>query len=96
MKTPSKKPYTINPERHEVWIGTKEVKLAPKEFDLLVALDSTRVTMTRDELGSILWPGKKPPKCFRTVDQHLARLRRKMRPVNVVSTVTNRGYKITL
>lgn len=90
---PSNLSYRIVADRHEIWIGKKEVKLAPKEFILLSALHASQKTMTRQELASIIWPGKKPPKCTRTIDQHLARIRRKMWP-GVVLTVPTVGYKI--
>jgi len=86
--------------RHEVIIcedgaPIKEVFLAPKEFDILLLLTKSGQTMSRDQITKALWPKRKNPKDTRAIDQHISRARRKLRPVDVITTVPARGYKIT-
>lgn len=82
--------------RQEVFIvvdgkPTREVHLSPKEYDILLALTKSGQTMGRDLLGKVIWGKKKMD--TRTIDQHIARLRRKLK-VRVIDTVPGRGYKV--
>ncbi len=90
-KTPS---FRIVADRHEVYVGTREVKLAPKEWDILALLKANPKTHSREEIIDAIWPDGTIDES-RTVDQHVARLRRKMRPVIAVITVATKGYKIS-
>ena len=77
-------------------VPLREVRLAPKEWDLLMVLTKSPKgnTMSRTDIAKTLWKGRNRPKDARTVDQHVARLRYKLRPALVILTVPTRGYKI--
>ena len=87
----------IDRERFEVTVGGRPVDLTPKEFELLATLVAApgRV-FRRDELLDVVWgrDGFVEP---RTVDVHMARLRRKFSAARVpapgVETVRGVGYR---
>jgi len=87
----------IDRSRFEVRMQGTLVRLTPREFELLAALVGTpgRV-FGRDELLDIVWgrDGFVEP---RTVDVHMARLRRKFRAVKLqepgIETVRGVGYR---
>jgi len=86
---------TIDRARYRVHVGKKEVFLAPKEIDLLFALmDADGKPVSRKDLAAKLyepdWAGAID---HRAIDQHIARLRRKIKPVSAVRTVVGRGYQ---
>jgi DNA-binding response OmpR family regulator len=70
----------IDPSRREVTVGGRPVKLANKEFALLLALaaDPTRV-FSKEELLRDVW-GFRSMGRTRTLDSHASRLRRKLDP----------------
>jgi DNA-binding response OmpR family regulator len=70
----------IDPLRHKVTVGDRDIQLAKKEFTLLRALasDPTRV-FTKEELLRDVW-GFRSPGRTRTLDSHASRLRRKLDP----------------
>jgi DNA-binding response OmpR family regulator len=80
----------IDPARHKVTIGDREVHLAKKEFILLRALasDPTRV-FSKDELLRDVWGLKAPAGKTRTLDSHASRLRRKLDPDDEKKYVIN-------
>lgn len=85
----------INEPRYEVMIDGKEVHLAPKEYDILLLLKKKNVTMSREDLMASLWKGPSATSPdTRTVDQHIARLRRKIGR-EFITTVPSRGYKFS-
>ena len=71
---------TVDPARREVRIAGELVRLANKEYELLLALasDPTRVH-TKQELLRDVW-GYRAAGRTRTVDSHASRLRRKLDP----------------
>lgn len=79
----------IDKARREVFVGDRRVFLSPKEFDLLVALETSKAIATRANLRREL---KISGNGDRVVDQHVSRLRKKLK-VPVVETVTLHGYK---
>ena len=82
----------VDIEKHEVRVKGKEVELMPKEFQLLVALiNSGGKCMTRPVLMKQVW-GVDAQLETRTIDQHVARLRKKIGP-NSIETVSGYGYK---
>lgn len=88
----------IDAERREVYAGKKEVFLAPKEFSILSILaQADGRVISREELIEKIWSNKNPPADSRTIDQHVARLRRKLEiwPTPVV-TVPSFGYKLKI
>jgi DNA-binding response OmpR family regulator len=87
----------IDRKRREVALDGKPVDLTPTEFDLLWLLASNRgVVFTRKDIVKHLW-GYDDPGFSRSIDTHVARLRKKVerdpsRP-EFIRTVTGIGYK---
>ena len=84
-------------DRHEVRVKGKPTKLAPKEFAILkLLIEANGKVLSRDHLLERIWGHEKDMEIdTRTVDQHIARLRRKLgAEADRVSTVTNFGYQI--
>jgi len=78
---------------HEVQVKGTPVELTTREFDLLAALLShVNVVMHRDRLIEIVWGGEYPGGT-RTVDVHVAQLRRKLGEPDLIKTVHGVGYK---
>jgi DNA-binding response OmpR family regulator len=71
----------IDPARHKVMVGDREVRLAKMEFTLLrvLASDPTRV-FSKDELIRDVWGLRPQSSKTRTLDSHVSRLRRKLDP----------------
>jgi DNA-binding response OmpR family regulator len=86
---------TIDSGRREVRVGSHEVQLAPKEFDLLwELLDHRGLVLTRDQLLERVW-GYTFAGDTRTVDVHVRQLRRKLGEACPVVTVWGVGYKVS-
>lgn len=84
-------------ERHEVRAGGKPVRLAPKEFTLLkLLIEANGKVLSRDQLLHMVWGHDEGLELdTRTVDQHVARLRRKLgAQAKRIETVPNFGYKL--
>jgi DNA-binding response OmpR family regulator len=73
-------PLTVDPATRQVSVAGRDVKLANKEFELLVALaaEPARV-FTKEELLRDVW-GFRSVGRTRTLDSHASRLRRKLDP----------------
>jgi DNA-binding response OmpR family regulator len=85
----------IDAGRREVKIGDEEIKLAPKEFDLLwELLDHRGLVLTRDQLLERVW-GYTFAGDTRTVDVHVRQLRRKLGEASPIVTVWGVGYKVS-
>jgi DNA-binding response OmpR family regulator len=73
--------------------GGERVDLAPKEYDLLIALaDRQGAVATRLELMREVW-GYSEAVISRTIDTHIAELRRKLGPRHIL-TVRKVGYRL--
>jgi DNA-binding response OmpR family regulator len=87
----------IDTAAREVRVAGSAVALSAKEFSLLAALacDPTRV-FTKDELLRAVW-GLHEPHRTRTLDSHVARLRRKLaeQGVQAVVNVWGVGYRLS-
>ena len=84
----------IDAGRREVKVGDEEIKLAPKEFDLLwELLDHRGLVLTRDQLLERVW-GYTFAGDTRTVDVHVRQLRRKLGDASPIVTVWGVGYKV--
>ena len=71
----------------------QEVKLTNKEFDLLtVLIENAGLVLTREKLLDEVW-GMTYPGDTRTVDVHIAQLRRKLSLQDLIVTVRGAGYK---
>src|SRR4030095_12271196 len=65
---------TINAGKREVHVGDEEIRLAPKEFDLLwELLDHRGIVLTRDQLLERVW-GYTFAGYTRTVDVHVRQI----------------------
>ncbi len=86
---------TLDPARRTVQVGDAEVALRTKEFDLLQHLmENPGIVLTRDRLLSQVW-GYDFAGETRTVDVHVAALRKELRGANIsLETVWGVGYKL--
>jgi DNA-binding response OmpR family regulator len=85
---------TINAGKREVHVGDDEIRLAPKEFDLLwELLDHRGIVLTRDQLLERVW-GYTFAGDTRTVDVHVRQIRRKLGDASPIVTVWGVGYKV--
>ncbi len=85
----------LDPRRREALVGDRVVELRPREFDLLMALArAPGEVLTRDELLSDVW-GTDFPGETRTVDVHVAEVRRRLGPDGPpIETVRGVGYRL--
>lgn len=87
----------IDPARREVRVGSQSLDLRAQEFDLLLALAEYRGrVLSREQILQKAW-GFDFYGQTRTVDVHVAHLRKKLEPSSVkIETVTGVGYKLIL
>jgi DNA-binding response OmpR family regulator len=84
-------------ERHEVLVHDKPIRLAPKELMLLKLLvEADGKVLSREQLATRIWGDDESMEFeIRTVDQHIARLRKKLLSERkLIVTVSNFGYQI--
>jgi DNA-binding response OmpR family regulator len=85
----------VNSGKREVYVGDEEIRLAPKEFDLLwELLDHRGIVLTRDQLLERVW-GYTFAGDTRTVDVHVRQIRRKLGDASPIVTVWGVGYKVS-
>ena len=85
---------TVNAGKREVHVGDEEIRLAPKEFDLLwELLDHRGIVLTRDQLLERVC-GYTFAGDTRTVDVHVRQIRRKLGDASPIVTVWGVGYKV--
>lgn len=86
---------TIDPARREVTVAGRPIALRPKEFDLLRTLAEHRgLVLSRQQLLDQVW-GYDFYGETRTVDVHIAHLRRKLAGSSVrIETVIGVGYRL--
>jgi two-component system alkaline phosphatase synthesis response regulator PhoP len=83
----------LNRERREVTVAGDAVALTAKEFDLLAfLLEQPGIVFSRELLLERVWDFDYPT-TTRTVDMHVASLRRKLDRPELVQTVRGVGYK---
>lgn len=90
---------TIDFDRHQVWLNGQGKALGPKEFELLRHLiQSKGKVLSREDLLERVWGYEKGLAIStRTVDQHIARLRRKLGKEGArILTVSGFGYRMEL
>jgi DNA-binding response OmpR family regulator len=87
----------ISPDRRRARVGDRSLNLRRKEFDLLLTLASQReIVLTREQLLEQVW-GYDYFGQTRTVDVHVASLRRKLGNGEAqIETVTGVGYRLTV
>jgi DNA-binding response OmpR family regulator len=84
---------TLNRDAREVTVDGRPVDLTTKEFDLLATLlENPGIVISRDQLLDRVW-GMTYPGGTRTVDVHVAQLRRKLGRPDLIRTVRGAGYK---
>jgi len=86
---------TIDPGSREVSVAGRSVALRAKEFDLLLALaQHVGLVLTREQLLNLAW-GYEFYGQTRTVDVHIAQLRKRLAASALrIETVTGIGYKL--
>jgi DNA-binding response OmpR family regulator len=86
---------TIDPARREVSVAGQPIQLRAKEFDLLQAFAENKgIVLTREQLLNKVW-GYDFYGETRTVDVHVAHLRKRLKGSQVsIETVTGVGYKL--
>ena len=71
------------------------IELRPREFDLLELLMRNRgAALYRDVMYERVWGGEPDCESLRTVDTHIARLRKKLGWAARIETVTKIGYRL--
>lgn len=86
---------TINTDRHEVTAAGQVIALTVKEFDLLLHLARTPgQVFSREQLLKSVW-GYHFEGYEHTVNTHINRLRRKLKPFDYLHTVWGVGYKLS-
>src|SRR5262249_41769059 len=84
----------IDPARHQAAIDGLEVKLARKEFQLLVALvREPGSVVRRDQLAAQVWQSSWPG-VFRTLEVHIGSLRAKVGAAVRIEAVRGVGYRV--
>jgi DNA-binding response OmpR family regulator len=83
----------LDRESHDVTVAGRPVDLTAKEFDLLAYfMANPGVVVSRDLLLERVW-GQEYPGGTRTVDVHVAQLRRKLDRPDLIRTLRGTGYK---
>jgi DNA-binding response OmpR family regulator len=86
-------PVRIDPASREVHVGEREIALTQREFDLLEYLVRHRGQVVgREQLLEYVWDFRSPG-ATRTVEVHIAQLRKKLGLPELIHTVRGLGYK---
>jgi len=81
-------------DSRDVTVSGSEIELTGKEFDLLACfLEHPGIVLSRERLLDLVW-GMTYPGGTRTVDVHVAQLRRKLGDPETIRTVRGAGYKL--
>jgi len=88
---------TIDPARREVWQGEVSIPFRTQEFEVFLVLARySGIVLTREKLLNLAW-GFDFAGETRTVDVHVAQIRRKLMKSEVrIETVTGIGYKLVV
>lgn len=89
----SKPLVVVDSSRVEIFVRGREIKFPPVEFKMLEALVASNAALTREQLSEVsgCCGGSS---ASRTVDQHIARARRRLgRDRDLIATVTLHGYR---
>ena len=81
-------------DSRDVTVSGGAIELTGKEFDLLACfLEHPGIVLSRERLLDLVW-GMTYPGGTRTVDVHVAQLRRKLGDPDTIRTVRGAGYKL--
>ena len=81
-------------DSRDVTVSGSIIELTGKEFDLLACfLEHPGIVLSREKLLDLVW-GMTYPGGTRTVDVHVAQLRRKLGDPDTIRTVRGAGYKL--
>jgi len=81
-------------DSRDVTVSGSLIELTGKEFDLLACfLEHPGIVLSREKLLDLVW-GMTYPGGTRTVDVHVAQLRRKLDKPDAIRTVRGAGYKL--
>jgi DNA-binding response OmpR family regulator len=84
----------LHRDARDVSVGGAPIDLTSKEFDLLACfLEHPGIVLSRERLLDLVW-GMTYPGGTRTVDVHVAQLRRKLGTAESIRTVRGSGYKL--
>jgi two-component system, OmpR family, response regulator RegX3 len=89
-------PLALDRGARRVWLRGNEVELSPKEFDLLAFLaERPGIARTREDIIATVWDEHwwGPTK---TLDVHVASLRRKLTGFDAITTLRGVGYRFDL
>lgn len=79
---------------HKVYEDGEEIQLKPMEYDLFLFLCRNRnVAFTRNQLLDKIWGGDYGGET-RTVDVHVANLRKKLKAASRIQTIPKLGYRL--
>lgn len=82
----------VDMKSRKVWDGGKEIRLKPMEYRLLtVFMENRNIVLPRDRLLDMVW-GENFLGESRTVDVHVAKLRKKLKACRAIVTVPKGGY----
>ena len=85
----------IDVENRIVTREGEEIKLTPKEFDLLVLfVRNVNMTLFKDKIFETIWETEWQPES-RTVDLHVQRLRKKLNLKDNLKTAYSTGYRLS-
>lgn len=85
-------PLRVSRARGEAWVGDREVLLTAKELELLAYLvENAGLVVSRSTLLEHVW--QHPLAQTRTVEVHVAQLRKKLGRPDLIRTVRGSGYK---
>jgi DNA-binding response OmpR family regulator len=90
----SSRDIVLRRDSREVTVADEPVELTSKEFDLLACfLEHPGIVLSRERLLDLVW-GMTYPGGTRTVDVHVAQLRRKLGDAEGIRTIRGAGYKL--
>lgn len=91
-------PLSLNSRTHEIFVGKTPIELTKTEFKLLkLFMENSKKVFSREQILDSVW-GMNAYLGDRTVDVHILRLRKLLKPHGVdkmIRTVRGTGYRIT-
>jgi len=88
----------LNKDNHKAWAGSQSIEFLPREFELLLyLLKHEGKLVKREHLCKAVW-GYDYFGSTRTVDMHIAKVRKKLKPSRSIQirTLKGEGYRLDL